>query len=291
MTINLSPGDSGSGSDLDGSSNSGQSLVPNVQLIDFKADLSVNHVQQYTLSDDAWEVYPGQFVSAAQDGLFIYNRIAGQARVISFDKSLKVVHNQQLNNLDGNWEVFSGDFSGSGRAQVLLYDPTSGDAQFLIFAADLSLANQKTYSQWGTNQVLYIGHFGMPALNIMLYDPQAAQSTFIAFDSSLDVTHQYSTPSWDQHWQILVGAFIDRSRCEVSSDCNSGDDILVLNRQTGQIQQYVFAFKQPFKVYDNRVQAFVREGVASEDRLNIVDSSSFNMVTTLESGIKNQELY
>src|SRR5207253_7053776 len=114
--------------------------------------------------------------------------------------------------------------------------------QFLIFSADLSRADHKSYSGWGTNLALYVGHFGMSTLSVMLYDPQAAQSTFVAFNNTLEVTHQYQVSSWDQRWEVLVGAFIDRSRCVARGNCVTSDGILVLNRLTGQIQQYVFSF-------------------------------------------------
>ncbi len=129
----------------------------------------------------------------------------------------------------------SGDFNGSGRAQLLLYDPSSGDAQFLTFNKNLSQANQVTQSSWGTNMVLYVGHFGTSALSVMLYDPQAGESTFIAFDASLQIAHQYTVKSWDQSWQVLVGAFMDRSRCITNGNCKNGDDILVLNRADGAV--------------------------------------------------------
>lgn len=260
-------------------------------MIDFKADFSVHHFQKYTLSDDAWEVYTGSFIDQNHDGVFLFDRFTGIARVIGFDNSLNLKQDQKIDNLNGNWEVFSGDFNGSGRAQVLLYDPSTGDAQFLALAADLSLATQKTYSQWGTNDVLYVGHFGMPTLGVMLYDPQAGNSNFMAFDSSLEMIHQYTVQSWDQHWQILVGAFIDRSRCVEAGNCNTSDTILLLDRQTGKLAQYAFSFGQQFQVFDNRSAAFVREGLAMQNRLNPVDTTTFSLLATLNTSIRNEELY
>jgi len=154
-----------------------------------------------------------------------------------------------------------------------------------------SVVNQKSMSGWGTNQVLYIGHFGLSSLSVMLYNPQASQSTFIAFDKSLRVSHQYTISSWDQNSQVLVGAFLDRSRCLASHTCTSGDDILVLNRKTGQVKQYIFSFGNHFKVFDNRVQAFLRERAASIATLSTVDATSFSLMSTLDTGIHNEELY
>jgi hypothetical protein len=97
--------------------------------------------------------------------------------------------------------------------------------------------------------------------------------------------------SWDQHWQILVGAFLDRSRCLARGNCTAGDDILVLDRQTGRMQQYVFSFGNQFTVYDNRVQAFLREGEGAAQHLVSVDTSTFSLLATLETTIQQEELY
>src|SRR5262249_9361112 len=141
------------------------------------------------------------------------------------------------------------------------------------------------------NRVLYIGHFGLPSLSVMLYDSRAGQSTFVAFDAKLRVSHHYTISSWDQNSQILIGAFLDRSRCFASHTCPNGDDILVLNRKTGQAKQYIFSFGNRFKVFDNREQAFLRDGVASIVSLKAVDASSFSFMSTLDTGIHNEELY
>ncbi|MBV9617074.1 MAG: CHAP domain-containing protein [Ktedonobacteraceae bacterium] len=263
----------------------------NIVTLDFDKNFTVLHQQQYTTWHSSWEIYVGHFATGNRDGVFLYDRVAGEGRMLDFDNNMAVQDFQGLHNLNGNWVVTSGDFNGSGRAQVLLYDPSSGDAQFLTFNKNLALANQVTQSSWGTNMVLYAGHFGTSALSVMLYDPQAGESTFIAFDSSLQIAHQYTVKSWDQHWQVLVGAFIDRSHCVTNGNCTSGDDILVLNRDTGQLEQYVFSFGRKFQVYDNRIQAFVRDGVVSDNHLNAVDTTTFNLMTTLKTNIRNEELY
>jgi hypothetical protein len=265
--------------------------MSNVIILDFKKDFSINEQQQYTLWHDDWEVYVGRFANSHQDGVFLYDRIPGEARVLDFNNKLFVSQYQEIHNLTGNWEIHSGNFNNSSHAQILLYDPSSGDAQFLLFGSDLSLIDQKNISGWGTNRVLYIGHFGLPSLSIMLYDSRAAQSTFIAFDSKLRVSHQYTISSWDQNSQVLVGAFLDHSRCIASHTCTNGDDILVLNRKTGQAKQYVFSFGNRFKVFDNRVQAFLREGVAQLVNLSAVDATSFSLMSTLDTSIHNEELY
>jgi hypothetical protein len=236
-------------------------------------------------------VYVGRFVSSSQDALYLYDRMLGEARLISFDSNLHVSQYQPIHSLNSNWEVFSGDFLGSGRAQVLLYDPSTGDAQIMLLNANLSLSNQQSYSNWGTNQVLYVGHFGSSTVSIMLYDPLAAQSTFMAFDSSLMIAHQYAVQSWDQRWQILIGAFLDRSRCLVSHNCSTGDDILVFDRQTGQMEQFVFSFGNQYKVFDNRSQPFVRSQGTSSVNLISLDASSFSLQTTLNTSIRGEELY
>jgi hypothetical protein len=268
-----------------------QGRMSNVIIFDFKKDFSINEKQQYTLWHDDWEVYVGRFTNSHQDGIFLYDRIPGEARVLDFNNKLFVSQYQEIHNLTGNWEIHSGNFNNSSHAQILLYDPSSGDAQFLLFGSDLSLIDQKNISGWGTNRVLYIGHFGLPSLSVMLYDSRAGQSTFVAFDSKLRISHQYTISSWDQNSQVLVGAFLDRSRCLASHTCTNGDDILVLNRKTGQAKQYVFSFGNRFKVFDNRVQAFLREGIAPLVNLSAVDATSFSLMSTLDTSIHNEELY
>ena len=260
-------------------------------VLDFNPDLSIRHVQPYTLSQNPWEVYVGRFVNPSQDGIFLYDRTTGEARIMSFTTALQLSHYQEIHNLLGNWEVYSGDFMGSGRAQVLLYDPGSGDGQFLVFSRDLALSAQKSYSGWGKNRVLYTGHFDLPALSIMLYDAGAHQSTFLAFDAALQLTRHYTVQSWDQHWQILVGSFLDRSRCLARGTCTTGDDILVLDRRTGQVRQFVFSFGRQFKIYDNRVQAFLREGAGPQAHLIPVNTPAFSTLATLDTGIQHEELY
>ena len=260
-------------------------------LVNFNNSFSVGYTQQYGLFYNAWEVYVGRFVNPHEDGIFLYDRISGQADIMNFTSKLQVSNYYELHNLDGNWEVHTGDFNGSGRAQVLLYDPGSGNMQFLVFNSHLSLTAQKTLSSLGSNQVLYVGHFGMPTLSVMLYNPEAAQSTFIAFSGSLDVQRQLTVTSWNQNWQILIGAFLDRSRCLANHTCATGDDILLLNRQLGQLQQYMFSFGNQFKVFDNRSQPFLRNGVAPEGTLSPVDTATFALVVTLDTSIRGEELY
>ena len=268
-----------------------QNRDPNIRVLDFNADLSIHQQQTYTLWHANWEVYVGRFAGAQRDGIFLYDRHAGEGRMLDFNGKLLVADYQKLQDLQGNWVVASGDFMNTSASQLLLYDPGSGAAQILCFDQHLKVKEQKAYSDWGTNMLLYIGHFGTPALSVMLYDAQAAKSTFIGFDASLAVTHQFIVKSWDQHWQILVGSFLNHTGCANLDNCGNNDDILVLNRQTGTIQQYVFTFGRQYKVYDNRMQSFERLGVATDHRLDIVDATTFDLGTVLSTGIHNEELY
>lgn len=266
-------------------------LSPNILLVSFKSNFSVGQQQRYTLMHDAWEVYMGRFVNTHQDGLFIYDRIAGEGRIMDFTKNLRVRDYQAVLNLGSDWEVHTGDFSNSGRAQLLLYDPGSGDLQFLAFAANLSLTRRVDVANINAGMVLYVGHFGLPSLSVMLYDPSAGHSTFVAFDPSFHVTRQQTVASWDQHWQVLIGSFLDRSACLADHSCTTGDDILVLNRGTGVVQRFVFTFGNTYQVYDNRSQSFLREGVAPAPSLTAVNASSFNMMAILDTGVTSEELY
>jgi hypothetical protein len=263
----------------------------NIILLDFNQNFSIRQQQNFTLWHANWEVYVGRFAAGNRDGIFLYDRTVGEARIMDFDAHMQVDEYQQAHNLDGNWIVYSGDFSGSGRAQLLLYDPSSGKAQILSFAQDLALQSTKTYSNWGSNRVLYVGHFGTPTLSVMLYDPQGQHSTFMAFDSSLQMKQQYTVQSWGPRWQILVGAFLDRAQCLNKGNCPTGDDILVLDRKTGRIEQYVFSFGRKFQVFDNRTQSFERSGVTTEQHLDSVDTSSFSLLNTLSTSVRDEELY
>ena len=273
------------------SSSTPRVLASNVIALDFDQNFQVLHFQQYTLMDNNWEVYTGGFVNSNQDGLLLYDRVLREVRLLGFDSHLHITHNQPIHNVDGNWEVFSGDFKGAGRSQVLFYNPIGGNAQILTLKTDLSLADTKNYTGWGTNQVLYVGHFGAPTLSVMLYDPQAVLSIFMEFDSTLTVSHQVTVHSWDNHWQILIGSFLDRSRCLATNNCSTGDDILVLNRRTGQLEQFVFSFGNQYQVDDTRSQGFVRSRVAPMDSLTSIDASSYSLLTTLNTSIRGEELY
>ena len=150
----------GPGGDLSGGASvdtQSLGLFPNVVLVSFKSDFSINQQQEYTLMHDSWEVYIGRFNNSNQDSLFLYDRTAGEARILDFTGKLLVNHYQTLLNLVGNWDIHTGDFNGSGRAQVLLYDPGTGDAQFLAFAPDLSQVKQVDDPGLLPGQVLYVG--------------------------------------------------------------------------------------------------------------------------------------
>lgn len=136
-----------------------------------------------------------------------------------------------------------------------------------------------------------MGHFGLPALSVMLYNPQQAHSTFLTFDASLAVSHQYTVPSWGPNEQILVGSFLDRALCLEQHTCATGDDLLVLDRTTGLVQQCVFSFGNQFSVYDNRVQAFLREGIAATAQVLPVDASMFSLLDAVNTTIGNEELH
>jgi surface antigen len=260
----------------------------NVMLMDFDKNLNVVHRQVYYLWHADWEVYVGRFASKNQDGIFLYDRTMGEVRVLDFNANMQINTYHEMHNLTGNWMVYSGDFAGLGNAQLMLYDPIAGKLQIMSFDKHLNVTHDKLFSNVGKNEVAYIGHFGQATPGIMLYDPQAAQSTFMSIDHSLAIDHEYLVKSWNQNSQILVGDFSDHNNC--GSSCNS-DSILVLNRKTGLIEQYVFTFGKVSKVYDNRAQGFMREGVSVTQHVSLVDTSTFSMVSSLSTPIRNEELY
>lgn len=269
----------------------GTGLTAEIRVVSFTKDFAVETTQDYTYWHNTWEIYVDPLVSGSRDGIFLYDRNAGEARVLEYSPQLQLTQFQFLHGLVGNWEVHTGDFIGQGQAQMLLYDPSSGAAQMLIFKSDFTVASQINYPNWGADMVLYVGHFGLPTLSIMLYNPQQAQSTFMAFDASAEVTHQYTVPSWGETSQILVGSFLDRSSCLALDTCTNGDDILVLDRSSGIVEQYVFAFANQFTVFDSRSQAFLRDGIATTEHVLPVDATMFRMVSLENGTIHNEELY
>jgi hypothetical protein len=268
-------------------------LAANVRIVNFDAHFHILNMQQYTLIDNSWEIYVGGFLGPSHDALFLYDRTLGEARLLGFNAKLQVADYQPIHNIDPNWLVYSGDFMGAGRSQLLLYNPMTGEAQIDVLGSDLKVTSQQSYANWSTdtNLVLYVGHFGAPTLSVMLYDPVAVQSTFLEFDNTLTVTHEVTVSSWNSQWQILIGAFLDRSRCMALHTCTTGDDILVLDRASGQMYQYVFSFGSQYQEVDNRSQGFERNGSASSEVLLPVDASSFSLLTTLKTPISSQELY
>jgi hypothetical protein len=263
----------------------------NIYVLDFNPDFSIRHQARYTLWHASWEVYVGRFGAGQQDGIFLFDRSVGEGRLMDFDQQMLIEHYQEMHNLNANWIVYSGDFMGSGRAQLLFYDPGSGQARIVILGSDLSVEEQKSYADWGPDKVLYVGHFGMAGLSVMLYEPSLSESTFLGFNRTLKVTKHYTVKSWDQNWQILIGSFLPQQVCQKNGHCATSDNILVLNRQTGQMEQYAFTFGRTFKIYDNRLQAFERVGIASKPRFTSVDTTVFKFVSSLEIEIKNEELY
>ncbi len=256
--------------------------------LDFNPDLSVHYLQRYTLWHNSWEIYVGRYKNADQDGIFLYDRSVGEARIMDFNSTMNLNDYQEVHGLSGNWQVFSGDFNGSGRSQVVLYEPSQGMARFLTFAPDLTLVKRQDYTGWAKNAVFYVGHFGTDRLDAMLYDPQKATSTFIVFNNDLRIQRLYIMHSWDQHWQILVGAFVDHSACVTNGTCGKGDDILVLNRKTGQIHQYVFSFGRQYQIIDHRAQAFKD---TTDKQYRSVDTTTFQAVGTFNTKISSEELY
>ncbi|HCI81047.1 MAG TPA: hypothetical protein DHW02_15320 [Ktedonobacter sp.] len=264
-----------------------------VVLLDFNSDLSVHHLQQYTYWHNSWEVYIGRYKNTNQDGVFLYDRSIGEARIMDFSPDLTINDYTELHDLKGNWQIFSGDFNGSGRAQVMLYEPSKGLGAFLVFNSDLTLQRRQDYTGWTPNEVFYVGHFGTDRLNAMLYDPQKGTSTFIVFNDALKILTLHTVQSWNSNWQILIGAFTGNSICMSSANCKQDDDILALNRTNGQIQQFAFTFGGQYKEINNRARAFEqlhKKGSLGSD-LVTVDTTSFQTVATFDTSIRGEEVY
>lgn len=88
-----------------------------------------------------------------------------------------------------------------------------------------------------------------------------------------------------------MGSFLDRALCLEQHTCARGDDLLVLDRTTGLVQQYVFSFGNQYGVFDSRSQAFLREGILGMQQMQPVDASLFDLLAALPTGIHQEELY
>ena len=88
-----------------------------------------------------------------------------------------------------------------------------------------------------------------------------------------------------------MGDFVDQQDCAQDVNCAKNDTLLVLNRQTGQLEQYVFSFGREFSIYDNRAQGFLRDGVPVQEHVQSVDTTLFSLVDSLSTPIRNEELY
>jgi len=131
----------------------------------------------------------------------------------------------------------------------------------------------------------------MPSVSALLYSPQEGRSFFIAFDASLHGVLMDNVHTWGPRWQILVGSFLDRAQCLQNKNCSTGDDLLVLERQTGHLEQFVFSFGRAFKVFDNRTMSFIRNGVAADGHPKIIDTTTFDLLQSLDTSIRGEELY
>lgn len=88
-----------------------------------------------------------------------------------------------------------------------------------------------------------------------------------------------------------MGSFLDHALCLEQHTCAPGDDLLVLDRTTGLVQQYVFSFGNQYGMFDSRSQAFLREGILGTQQMQPVDASLFDLLAALPTGIHQEELY
>ena len=55
--------------------------------------------------------------------------------------------------------------------------------------------------------------------------------------------------------------------------------------------RFIFTFGNQYRVFDNRLQAFLRDGVVITARLQMVDTSSFAWQASLDVSITTEESY
>lgn len=50
-----------------------------------------------------------------------------------------------------------------------------------------------------------------------------------------------------------------------------------------QVKQYIFSFGRQFQVYDNHAQAFIYQGIDTSEYIDLVDTTTFKLVTALST--------
>ena len=274
----------------------------NVWFVTFDATGTPRVQRPYTLWNANWEYSIGSLTSASQDDLFLYDRTRGEGHLLVFGSSFQVQHETVMHGLQGNWLLTMGDFIGAGTAQLLLYDPTQGTARMLAFARDGSVQQHQDYSHLGTHELVYTGYFGLPTMSVMLHDPTQGQSLFLSFDHQLALSHESRMQTWGTRWQVLVGSFLleTTTGCTDTPPCSTGetretagthDDLLVLDRQTGQLEPFAISLAHNAHRFDPRVMAFERLGVAPTLQARPVETGVVSLGATLETSIRTEEVY
>ncbi len=201
--------------------------------------------------------------------------LASNVIALDFDQNFQVLHFQQYTLMDNNWEVYTGGFVNSNQDGLLLYDRVLRDVRLLGFDSNLHITHNQPIHNVDGNWEVFSGDFkGAGRSQVLFYNPIGGNAQILTLKTDLSLADTKNYTGWG-----------------TNHNCSTGDDILVLNRRTGQLEQFVFSFGNQYQVDDTRSQGFVRSRVAPMDSLTSIDASSFSLLTTLNTSIRGEELY
>ncbi len=208
-----SPGDNGQpGGTYDPDANDWEHhhRTATLAVVDYTADFTVRHQVTFDRWHNTWEVRVGHFGQAGRDGIFFYDRKAGEMRIVVFDTDLRMSAIYQQHKVSGNWEVYPGDYDGTLQDSLFLFDRSSGKAQLMAFYPNLTLRRQVSFTNWGQSWEFYTGHFGgksSAAVSFLLYNRGAGVMSFVGFGPDLKVAEQARYTGFRSTWAVYVGQF------------------------------------------------------------------------------------
>ncbi len=211
-------------------------------LIEYNQYLSVKQEASFTHWHNTWEIQPGHF-GAEQDGLFLFDRQAGEARILTFTPQMRIAHSYSAHHWNTRWEVYLDNFTGEGWDSLLLFDRAAGIARLLAFTPALKVERSATYTGWARGWAFYPGVWGgtnPSSTGLFLYDQQQGQAAFVAFGPQLRLTAQKTYEGWRHTWKVFVGRF--GATCPTGANTPCLSTLLLIDPQAGQAKLVRFQF-------------------------------------------------
>ncbi|HEX6777400.1 MAG TPA: CHAP domain-containing protein [Ktedonobacterales bacterium] len=193
-------------------------------VFDYKSDFTVNRQVDFDRWHNTFEVRIGQFGPNGRDGIFFYDRTAGEIEIVTFDNKLKMSATYQQHKVYGGWEVYTGDFDGSLQSSLFLFDRSSGKAEALAFNPNMTLRREVDFSNWGQSWEFYVGHFGglsSAAQSFLLYSRSAGVISFVGFGSDLTIANQARYSGFRSTWSVYVGHYGPACTSDLGSTTDS----------------------------------------------------------------------